>query len=264
MDVQTYLARIKYAGATEPTSANLKNIHEAHMLAVPFENLDIHLNRPIILDEERIFNKIVLNNRGGFCYEMNRIQAWLLDQLGFDVKMLSSRSMNAEGVLGIEYDHLMLLVRCPADPHPGSSIPWLADVGWGDGFLYPKRLDQLNIEQADGSRAHIIKDVGDGFFVLVQQGYDGVWKNQYHFNLQPHAYSEYESACQHHQTSPESHFPKKRVCTLATKTGRITVTEGRFIETINGVKTNTSIKNSEFESVLANRFGIALTNPQWK
>lgn len=264
MDVQSYLTRINYEGDTAPTSANLKKIHESHMFTVPFENLDIHLNRPIILDKERIYNKIVENHRGGFCYELNRMQAWLLDQLGFDVTLLSSRSMNADGTLGIEHDHLMLLVKCPADPESGRSVPWLADVGWGDGFLYPKRLDQLNIEQQDGKRAHIIKEVEDDFLVLVQQGYDRVWENQYHFNLQSHRYTEFASACHYHQTSPDSHFPKKRVCTMATTSGRITLTKGKFIETVNGVKTENPINESEFEATLAGKFDIKLVDPQWK
>ena len=67
MDVQAYLRRINYCGELAPTAATLRDLHRAHMLAVPFENLDIHLGRPILLDGQALFDKIVTHRRGGFC-----------------------------------------------------------------------------------------------------------------------------------------------------------------------------------------------------
>ena len=133
MNVQSYLNRISYTGKTEPTYDNLAAIHAAHLYHVPFENLDIHLKRPIILDETLVFEKVVNNQRGGFCYELNWLFGALLRALGYQVTVLSSRSINDDGSLGIEHDHLTLKVTCPADSGAASTIPWLADVGWGDG-----------------------------------------------------------------------------------------------------------------------------------
>ena len=80
--VSSYLNRISYAGSMEPTAAVLCSLHRAHMLAVPFENLDIGLGRKIICDEEAILRKIVQQRRGGFCYELNGAFAALLRELG--------------------------------------------------------------------------------------------------------------------------------------------------------------------------------------
>ena len=100
MNVATYLRRINYPGSTEPTAETLGELHRAHMLAVPFENLDIHLGREIVLDDERLYAKIVEQQRGGFCYELNGAFAALLRELGFNVKKLAAGVARASGGFG--------------------------------------------------------------------------------------------------------------------------------------------------------------------
>jgi N-hydroxyarylamine O-acetyltransferase len=91
VDVTAYFVRIAYRGPTEPTTETLRAIHHAHLLAVPFENLDIPLERKILLDENAILHKIVDQRRGGFCYELNSAFAALLRALGFTTTLLSAR-----------------------------------------------------------------------------------------------------------------------------------------------------------------------------
>jgi len=71
LDVRAYLDRIGYSGGIEATAENLRALHRAHLLTVPFENLDISVGRKIVVDEEAILKKIVELRRGGFCYELN-------------------------------------------------------------------------------------------------------------------------------------------------------------------------------------------------
>ena len=85
MDISSYLRRIDYSGSREPSTDVLHKLHQAHLLTVPFENLDIHLGHPIVLGEAHLFNKIVNHRRGGFCYELNGLFAALLRELGFEV-----------------------------------------------------------------------------------------------------------------------------------------------------------------------------------
>ena len=59
-----------------PLLATLRDLHRAHRLAIPYENLDIHLGVPLTLDPERIFAKLVDERRGGWCYEMNGLFDW--------------------------------------------------------------------------------------------------------------------------------------------------------------------------------------------
>src|SRR5437868_13558713 len=139
MNVTAYLQRINYHGATAPTAETLRELHHAHMLAVPFENLDIHLGREIVLDDERLYAKIVERRRGGFCYELNGAFAGLLSALGFNVKKLAAGVARADGSFGPLFDHMALLVELEE--------PWLADVGFGEGFREPVRLDRAGVQE---------------------------------------------------------------------------------------------------------------------
>ena len=132
MAISAYLARIRYSGPLNCTSETLKQLQLAHLLTVPFENLSIHAAEPIVLDETALFDKIVRRRRGGFCYEVNGLFAWLLKALGFEVAMLSAGVANDHGVFSPDFDHMTLLVRLDE--------PWLADVGFGDSFVEPIKL----------------------------------------------------------------------------------------------------------------------------
>src|SRR5437899_12603299 len=141
MDVQAYLRRILCQGSLTPDIDLLRSLHRAHLFTVPFENLDIHLGREIVCDESRILRKIVSERRGGFCYELNGGFAALLRALGFRVTLLSCRVARQDGSYGPEFDHLTLRVDLEE--------PWLADVGFGEGFLEPLRLEsRLQHEQS--------------------------------------------------------------------------------------------------------------------
>jgi N-hydroxyarylamine O-acetyltransferase len=110
MDTNAYLERIGYRGPLAPTAETLRRLHLAHLLSVPFENLSIHAGEPIVLDDEALFDKIVVRGRGGFCYELNGLFAALLRSLGFKVEMLSAAVMGRAGEFGPEFDHMALLV----------------------------------------------------------------------------------------------------------------------------------------------------------
>jgi N-hydroxyarylamine O-acetyltransferase len=247
--VASYLARIAYVGSTEPTAENLRALHRAHLLAVPFENLDISLGRKIVADESAILTKVIDLRRGGFCYELNGAFAALLRALGFKVTLLSARVARESGGEGPEFDHLTLRVDL--------AEAWLADVGFGDSFLEPLRLEP-GIEQVDpAGRFRLIED-GSRWYMQKSEP-DRSWKQQYSFSLQPRHLEEFVAMCHFHQTSSESSFTQKRICSRATAEGRITVSEMKLIVTCNG-KREERILNSgeEWSSTLREQFGIRL------
>ncbi len=248
MEVNAYLRRIGYVGENEPSESTLRSLHRAHMFAVPFENLDISLGREIICDESRFLHKIINERRGGFCYEMNGAFAALLRELGFQVTLLSARVSGADGSEGPEFDHLALRVALEQD--------WLADVGFGDSFVEPLRLEP-GLEQEQFGRRYRIT-AGESRLQLEANA-DGGWKKQYVFTLQPRELPEFAGMCHYHQTSPDSPFTRKRVCSLATSEGRITVTGDKLIETHGGVREERVLRgDGEWRAVLHDRLGVSL------
>ena len=101
LDLEAYRSRIGYTGALDPTAETLTALHRAHVLAIPFENLDILLGRPIRLDLPSLQAKLVHGRRGGYCFEQNALFAAVLDHLGFEVTGLaaSARSPMLQGTI---------------------------------------------------------------------------------------------------------------------------------------------------------------------
>ncbi len=256
--LKPYLERIGLELPLEADVESLCRLQMAHLLHVPFENLDIALGRPIRLGLTTLYDKIVTRRRGGFCYELNGLFAWLLDDLGFEVTYLSASDYHPEdGSYGLDYDHLALLVRCPADPAP--EVRWLVDVGWGDTFRIPLRADAEG-EQDGGLKTYRIT-TNPGAEVrrqLWERHTSGVWERQYAFTTQPRAFPDFESMCRYHQTSPESIFTRKQICTLAMPDGRVSLEDERLLITRGGAREERTVAAEEKESLLRERFGIDL------
>ncbi len=249
IDVSSYLRRIGYTDVPDPTAETLCSLHRAHLISVPFENLDISLKRKIVVDENALLRKITDLRRGGFCYELNGAFATLLRALSFQVTLLSARVARADGSEGPEFDHLTLRVDLDE--------PWLADVGFGESFLEPLRIE-AGREQLDPA----------GKFRLVQDGTrwhmqrtepDGNWRPQYSFSLEPRSLEDFAGMCRYHQTSPDSSFTQKRICSRATPEGRITLSDLKLIVTNRGQRHEEILASEEeWLTTLQEKFGIRL------
>ncbi|HXM23082.1 MAG TPA: arylamine N-acetyltransferase [Terriglobales bacterium] len=249
LNVPAYLDRIAYDGPIAPTPEVLRNLHRAHLFSVPFENLDIALGRKIVCDEAAFIRKIVERRRGGFCYELNGAFAGLLRAIGFQVTLLSARVPREDGSDGPEFDHLALRVDLDE--------PWLADVGFGDSFLDPLEL-RSGAEQSHDGRTYRVVDYGNSLH-MERAERDGAWKQQYSFTLTPRSLNDFAAMCHYHQTSPESPFTRKSVCSRATADGRITVAERNLILTRNGIREERLLaSDSEWRAVLKEYFEIVL------
>ena len=247
MDPEAYLQRIGYGGPLQPTARTLNRLHRAHMYSVPFENLDISLGRPLELSLPYLFDKIVNRRRGGFCYELNALFGWLLWELGFRIELLSGRVFN-HGKPGPEFDHMLLLLDLDGR--------YIADVGFGDSFVEPLPLGPGERDQ--GGRSYRVVEEKGGW--VVQQRVPGAeWESQYAFSLTPRRLDQFEPMCRVHQTSPDSAFRKKSICSLATGDGRITLTHDRLIVTDAGGRRERTIANAtEYRTLLETRFGVDL------
>jgi N-hydroxyarylamine O-acetyltransferase len=244
--VDAYLARIGMARPARADAAALAELQLRHLLAVPFENLSIHLGEPIVLDQGALVGKVVGRRRGGFCYELNGAFAALLSTLGFSVTLLAARVFG-EGGLGPPFDHLALRV----DDADGGS--WLADVGFGRHSHHPLRLEP-DAEQADPGGSFRITRTADGDLDVARDG-----EPQYRVEPRARRLRDFEATCWWHQTSPRSHFTRSLVCSLLTPTGRVTLSGRALVETVGDRRHERTLAgDAEVLDAYRDRFGIVL------
>jgi N-hydroxyarylamine O-acetyltransferase len=184
---------------------------------------------------------------------LNGLFAWLLRKIGFEVTYLNARVYNRQGQLGIDFDHLALLVQVPQEPGR-----WLVDVGFGDSFNDPLYFEEPG-DQMQGLRSYRLEQVSEGY-VTWQKNYDGTWERQYFFDLQPRMFpADYESACLYHQSSPKSSFTRTSIISRATPDGRVSLEDGRLILTRNGQRTEQAIPTkNEYGTLLRQYFNLTL------
>jgi N-hydroxyarylamine O-acetyltransferase len=247
MDPGIYLARI---GAALPAAADLATLAELqrrHLLTVPFENLSVLYGEPIVLEERQLYAKVVERRRGGFCYELNGLFAWLLRILGYRVDRIAAEVYDrSAGQFGLPFDHMALIVHLDR--------PYLVDVGFGDSARTPLPLPDGMAEDVSGAYRVAIRD---DHAHLERRTADG-WIPEFRFTTQPHTLADYHAMCGYHSTSPESHFTRRLVCTRATTTGRLTLTGDAFVVTRGRAKRRTPVAPAQRAGYLLRHFGIHL------
>jgi N-hydroxyarylamine O-acetyltransferase len=250
MDEKTLAAYLHRIGVPPPgavDAATLRTLHRAHQLAVPFENLSIHLSEPISLESGDLLDKIVTRRRGGFCYELNGAFALLLQALGADVVRVAAR-VHADAGFGPPFDHLALVVR-PAD----GSGPWLADVGFGSHSVYPLLFDSRDV-QHDPAGRFLLADAPDADVDVVKDS-----QPQYRIERRPRSLDDCVPTCWWQQTSPGSHFRLGTICSRLTEDGRVSISGRTLIRTSGGARAEDRLPDDD--AVLAayrDHFGITL------
>jgi N-hydroxyarylamine O-acetyltransferase len=212
LDLDAYLARTGGPGPLAATLEGLVALHRAHCAAIPFENLDILLGRPIELELDALQAKLVRARRGGYCFEQNTLFRAALEAVGFRVTPLAARVRAGASRIRAR-THMLLKVDLP-------ERPFVADVGFGsDGLVHPIALAEGS-ETWVGFMGHRLRREGEGWWVL--QGNDGSgWSDLYAFTLEPHHPIDFVMANHFTSTWPRSSFvlnltaqrswPEKRV-----------------------------------------------------
>jgi N-hydroxyarylamine O-acetyltransferase len=251
--VTAYLNRIGVTASAVGDAAGLRALHRAHQLAVPFENLSIHLAEPISLDEPDLIDKIVRRRRGGFCYELNGAFALLLEALGARVIRVAARVYGDAG-LSPPFDHLALIVR-----PPDGSGPWLADVGFGSHSDYPLLLEARD-DQDDPAGQFRLADAADadadaGDIDVLRDG-----KPQYRIETRERSLADCVPTCWWQQTSPLSHFTRSTICSKLTPGGRVSISGRTLIQTQDGTRTEQQLNTDDaLLAAYRDHFGIVLS-----
>jgi len=244
--LERYFTRIGYRGPRDATLATLRALHRAHLLAIPYENLDIHLGVPLTLDAEAMFTKLVDERRGGWCFEMNGVFGRVLETLGFDVRYLSGAVGRASRGWRAQGNHLVLLVRLDR--------AWIVDVGFGDGFLTPLPLEPGLYTQ--GFFEYRVSRDGPRWQVRNHEygGADG-----FDFTLTPRALDDFRVQSHELQTAPDSSFVRSTVSERFLPHGLLML-RGATLREVSaaGVTTHIVSDAAEYDRVLRERFDLAI------
>jgi N-hydroxyarylamine O-acetyltransferase len=193
--LDNYLARIGFGGKIEPDLATLSAIHAAHVDAIPFEDFDPLLRRPVNLDLASVQKKLVGSRRGGYCFEQNMLFKAALEAIGFKVTGLGGRvrwMSPPDSPLGPR-GHMLLKVDL-------ADGPYLADVGFGTCMLDSPLQVKTDVEQRTAMGTYRLTEA-NGLFSLSATQPAG-WRTMYVFNLEPQIQSDYELGNWYTSTSP--------------------------------------------------------------
>jgi N-hydroxyarylamine O-acetyltransferase len=251
LDLDAYFARIGYAGPRAPTLETLRGLTEAHAQAIPFENLDVLLGRPIDLEPEALFDKLVLRRRGGYCFEQNGLLLRVLEELGFSVRPLSARVRidRARGETPPR-THVFLRVALGAEV-------WLTDVGVGGLSLTAPVRFGLEGEQATPHEPRRLVREGDLWFHQARLG-DG-WSDVCEFTGEEMPRIDREVANWFTSAHPGSHFRARLIAARAAPGGRrLTLVNGELkLRGRDGVAETRPVGSPEsLLALLASEFGL--------
>ena len=246
MNVSEYLSRIDYQGAARPNIECLKAVHQQHLLNISYENLDVQFGRPLDFDIERIYEKIVHRQRGGWCYEMNGLLGWALGELGFDVmRMVGSVGYKDRGpeTLG---NHLVLCVQLDE--------PYIADVGLGNGLIEPIPLRAEQFTQ--GHREFRLESLGSDQWRF--HNFPGAIPADFDFLYSPADEEVLAKSCETLQADPESIFKQNLICQRLRPEG-VDFLLGRILIEYRGTTERKGLIDSaeEFAETISGRFGLS-------
>src|SRR5687768_14172393 len=196
--VAAYLQRLSIGGALTPSYGTLCGLQQAHMLSIPFENLDVLLGRPIKLDLLSLQDKLLGRRRGGYCFEHNTLFRAVLTELGFDTVALSARVLVGFPPGSVPpRTHMCLRVELPEGP-------FLADAGFGGaGPRHPLAL-YPGSEASFGLERHRLQCNGELW--TLQSFHDGSWNDLYSFTLEARYPIDVEVQNHYTSTHPASRF----------------------------------------------------------
>ena len=243
-----YLERIGFSGPLEPTFETLSALQEAHLKSVPYENLDILYGNPLSLEIPDLFQKIVINRRGGYCFELNALFRWLLIELSFSVTSYMARFLKDEPEIPMRRHHVLRVNI--------GGVPYLADVGVG-GPIPLRPLPILEgLEHVQEGEAYRFQ--WDSFLGWVLEEYrKEAWLPLYSFTEEEQLPIDFIMPSYYCEHSTDSIFRKQAMVSLRIPNGRVTVADKEFrIFTSEGVQTFVPETEQDLRDALKQHFGI--------
>jgi N-hydroxyarylamine O-acetyltransferase len=251
LELSAYLHRIRYVGSVRPNLATLRAMHRAHQYAIPFENLDVLLRRPVVMDLEANYDKIVCRRRGGWCYELNGVMGWALKEIGFDVMRMSAGVMRVRAGDAQLGNHLCLLVCLDQR--------YLVDVGCGGSLAEPLPLRVS--EREDPPYRLWLNELDDSYWRFAEIAHGDGDPFSFDFRVAPADEALLARKCQFLQTDPASPFIENLVVQRRTADTHLSL-RGRVLRAIHATRVDKTLLNSADELVATLRDSFDLDAPE--
>ena len=262
-DLDAYLARIRLPARPTLDAEGLARLQLAHRLAIPFENLDIWLGRVIAIDSDSVFAKLVTANRGGYCFEHNRLFLDALAVVGFAAEPILARVW-----LGV--------TETPPLTHTFARVAlegqdWIADAGFGGSYVPPMPLvDGAEASAPDGTRFRLRRD--DGGWMLFRNGDlaytdgrgggDG-WQLQYGFTGETAPAADLALGNHWSMSAPDTRLVRHRVVSIVLPHGFASLIDRDYRRKAGDTATKDVITDPRvYRMRLAMMFGINLSGDE--
>lgn len=198
LDLDAYFQRIGYSGDRSATLQTLQMIHQCHAQTIAFENLNSFLRQPVRLDLTSLQQKLIYEQRGGYCFEQNALLRAVLLALGFQVSSLAARVLLniPEGTM-MPRSHMLLQLEIDGEFY-------IADVGFGGLTLTAPLALAPHREQQTPHEPFRLLPTGSTY--TLQAKMKEQWKSLYHFDLHEQQLPDYEVSNWYVSTHPDSLF----------------------------------------------------------
>ena len=253
IDLPAYLDRIGWSGPVRPDLPTLAGLIARHAESVPFENLDVLLGRPIRLDMPSLARKLIVDRRGGYCFEQNCVLQAALIAIGYGVTPLLGRVVRGlPADSGTSRTHMVLRVAFPEGA-------FLADVGFGG--LTPTAPLRFGTGDAQATRHETFRLVPAGAELLLQADLSGDWTNVYRLSLDTAYPIDLEMGNWFTSTRPGGVFTSNLVVARPLPGRRATLLNGRLIiRKPDGVAERREVRGIDaYREVLAEVFALTLS-----
>jgi N-hydroxyarylamine O-acetyltransferase len=257
IDLGAYFDRIGYSGPAEPTLAVLRSLTELHPASIPFEAIDVLLDRGIDISPAAVDAKLIGRRRGGYCYEQNGLFARVLKAIGFEVESLAShvRWMSPPATPLPPLTHRVLRVTI-------DGVPWLADVGFGS--CVPTAPLRMDVSDRQPTSHETFRFVRMGPQWLLQALVEDSWKPVYSIAAEPWLEGQFEMANWYTSTHPSSHFRHRLIVTRTTPEARYILAAGRLtIRRPDGTADKRYLDADQIMDVLDSLFLLPV-EPEWR
>ena len=245
--LQKYFDRIGFDGEARNDIATITEIMRCQLFSVPFENLDVQAGKIVSLIPEEIVDKILENNRGGYCYEVNGIFAMALQAMDIPYQLVAARPMFYP--VKRPKTHMVIVLKADGEE-------WLCDLGFGSyGIRAPMNMRMVDTEIQQDFDTFMLSKTNEREY-LLKAFVEGEWANQYGFDLSPQEWIDFAPANYMNSTHPDAVFVQKHLIVLHNPEGREILFGDMLKSVTRGDVAKLTINPEDRDAILREKFGL--------